>query len=96
MFAQSENFVEEHCDRIGIIAVSDQESNNTTWKLAGMNLAIRGIDANLGLRNGDSFGQDLHPTSKTISVSQTHLSTYQTRFCQNCCRPSCASLAAPN
>lgn len=60
MFVQSEKFVEEHGGRIGDIAVYGQESNNTTWKLAKMNLAIRGIDANLGSHHADSFHNDLH------------------------------------
>jgi type I restriction enzyme M protein len=64
MFVQSEKFVEEHGGRIGDIAVYGQESNYTTWKLARMNLAIRGIDANLGPRNADSFRADLHPDLK--------------------------------
>jgi type I restriction enzyme M protein len=64
MFVQSEKFVEEHGGRIGDIAVYGQESNFTTWKLARMNLAIRGIDANLGSHNADSFRNDLHPDLK--------------------------------
>ncbi len=51
MFVQSEKFVEEHDGRIGDIAIYGQESNATTWRLAKMNLAIRGIDANIGDRN---------------------------------------------
>lgn len=64
MFVQSERFVEEHGGRIGDIAVYGQESNNTTWKLAKMNLAIRGIDANLGPHHADSFHNDLHKDLK--------------------------------
>jgi type I restriction enzyme M protein len=64
MFVSSEKFVEEHGGRVGDIAVYGQESNYTTWKLARMNLAIRGIDANLGPRNADSFRADLHPDLK--------------------------------
>ncbi len=60
MFVQSEKFIEEHGGRIGDIAIYGQESNPTTWKLAKMNLAIRGIDANLGKTHGDSFHNDLH------------------------------------
>jgi type I restriction-modification system DNA methylase subunit len=62
MFVSSEKFVEEHGGRVGDIAVYGQESNYTTWKLARMNLAIRGIDANLGLRNADSM-----MSSKSVS-----------------------------
>ncbi|RZB34043.1 MAG: type I restriction enzyme M protein [Desulfobacteraceae bacterium Eth-SRB2] len=60
MFIQSRRFVEEHNGKLGDIAVYGQESNPTTWRLAMMNLAIRGIDANLGGRNADSFHNDLH------------------------------------
>jgi type I restriction enzyme M protein len=60
MFVQSERFVEEHGGRLGDIAIYGQESNSTTWRLANMNLAIRGIDANLGGENADSFHNDLH------------------------------------
>src|ERR1035437_8699553 len=64
MFVSSEKFVEEHGGRVGDLAVYGQESNYNTWKLARMNLAIRGIDANLGPRNADSFRADLHPDLK--------------------------------
>lgn len=60
MFVQSEKFVEEHQGRLGDIAVYGQESNPTTWKLAKMNLAIRGIDGNIGDYNADTFHNDLH------------------------------------
>ena len=64
MFVQSESFVEAHGGRIGDISVYGQESNPTTWRLAKMNLAIRGIDANLGDENADSFHRDLHKDLK--------------------------------
>lgn len=64
MFVQSEKFVEEHQGRVGDIAIYGQESNPTTWKLAQMNLAIRGIDGNLGPYAADSFHDDLHPDLK--------------------------------
>lgn len=64
MFVQSEKFVEEHQGKLGDIAVYGQESNPTTWKLAKMNLAIRGIDANLGAQNADTFHNDLHKRLK--------------------------------
>lgn len=60
MFVQSEKFVEEHQGKLGDIAVYGQESNPTTWKLCKMNLAIRGIDGNLGPHNADTFHNDLH------------------------------------
>ena len=60
MFVQSERFVEEHGGRLGDIAIYGQESNPTTWRLAMMNLSIRGLDANLGGQHADSFHNDLH------------------------------------
>ncbi len=60
MFVQSEKFILSHGGRLGDIAVYGQESNPTTWRLAKMNLAIRGIDANLGPHHADSFHRDLH------------------------------------
>jgi type I restriction enzyme M protein len=68
MFVQSEKFVETHGGRIGDIAVYGQESNPTTWRLAQMNLAIRGIEAHLGQENADSFRRDLHPDLKADYV----------------------------
>lgn len=64
MFVQSEKFVEAHGGRIGDISVYGQESNPTTWKLAAMNLAIRGIEAHLGGEHADSFQRDLHKDLK--------------------------------
>lgn len=55
MFVQSEKFVEEHGGRVGDISIYGQESNATTWKLAKMNLAIRGIEANLGPHHGFDY-----------------------------------------
>jgi type I restriction enzyme M protein len=64
MFVQSERFVEAHGGQRNDIAVYGQESNDTTWRLAKMNLAIRGIEADLGPRWGDTFHDDLHPDLK--------------------------------
>ena len=64
MFVQSERFMEEHGGRLGDISIYGQESNPTTWRLAKMNLAIRGIDADLGEVNADSFHRDLHKDLK--------------------------------
>jgi type I restriction enzyme M protein len=58
MFVQSEKFVEEHGGRIGDIAIYGQESNYTTWRLAKMNLAVRGIDADIKWNNEGSFHKD--------------------------------------
>jgi type I restriction enzyme M protein len=58
MFVQSEKFMESHGGRIGDIAIYGQESNNTTWKLCKMNLAVRGIDADIRWNNEGSFHKD--------------------------------------
>ena len=58
MFVQSERFVEERGGRIGDIAIYGQESNDTTWRLARMNLAVRGIDADIRWNNEGSFHKD--------------------------------------
>ncbi|MFA5331341.1 MAG: class I SAM-dependent DNA methyltransferase [Methanoregula sp.] len=68
MFVQSEKFVEARGGRINDIAIYGQESNPTTWKLAKMNLAIRGIESNLGSEHADSFHRDLHPDLKADFV----------------------------
>lgn len=62
MFVQSARFVESHAGNINDISVYGQDSNPTTWKMAQMNLAIRGIDADLGRFNADTFFNDCHPT----------------------------------
>ena len=64
MFVQSAKFIEHHSGNINNIAVYGQDSNPTTWKLAQMNLAIRGIEANLGSYNADTFFNDCHPTMR--------------------------------
>ena len=75
MFVQSVKFVEAHTNgngnggkARGQISVYGQESNHTTWRLAKMNLAIRGIDSNLGKEHADSFHRDLHPDLKADYV----------------------------
>ena len=62
-FVQSEEFIELHGGKInkGQISVYGQESNPTTWRLAAMNMAIRGIDFNFGGAPGDTLLNDLHP-----------------------------------
>lgn len=64
MFVQSEKFVEAHGGSKRDISIFGQESNPTTWRLAHMNLALRGIEANLGEQPSDSFTRDLHPDLK--------------------------------
>lgn len=61
MFVQSEKFIEAHGGKMGDVAIYGQESNATTWRLAAMNLAIRGIDFNLGKEPADTFVRDQHP-----------------------------------
>jgi type I restriction enzyme M protein len=68
MFVQSERFVEAHNGRRNDVSIFGQESNPTTWRLAKMNLAIRGIEANLGTKWADSFHEDLHPGLKADFV----------------------------
>ena len=60
MFVQSEKFIEAHGGKLGDVSISGQESNPTTWRLAAMNLAIRGIDFNLGKEPADSFIRNQH------------------------------------
>ena len=64
MFVQSEKFVREHGGRIGDIRVYGQEMNNTTWRLAKMNMAVRGIDADIKWNNEGSFHKDELPDLK--------------------------------
>ena len=64
MFVQSEKFVERHQGKIENLSIYGQELNSTTWKLCKMNLAIRGLDGNIGPHHGDTFHHDLHKTLK--------------------------------
>jgi type I restriction enzyme M protein len=66
MFVQSERFVQEHGGRLGDVSIYGQESNYTTWQLCKMNLAIRGIEAQI--KYGDSFHDDKHPDLKADFV----------------------------
>lgn len=68
MFVQSEKFVEVHGGKTDSIVIYGQESNATTWRLAKMNLAIRGIEGDLGKEPADSFHRDLHPDLKADYV----------------------------
>ncbi|OUL72174.1 type I restriction-modification system subunit M [Paraburkholderia hospita] len=61
MFVQSEKFIEAHGGKLGDVSIYGQESNPTTWRLAAMNLAIRGIDYNLGREPADTFVRNQHP-----------------------------------
>lgn len=64
MFVQSADFVKRHQGNINDLSIFGQESNPTTWKMAMMNLAIRGIDANLGSFNDDTFFNDIHKNER--------------------------------
>jgi type I restriction enzyme M protein len=64
MFVQSDKFVDAHGGGRFDLAIYGQESNPTTWRLCKMNLAIRGIEGDIGSHNGDSFLNDLHPDLK--------------------------------
>jgi type I restriction enzyme M protein len=62
MFVQSEEFIAAHGGKVGDISIYGQESNYTTWRLAKMNLAIRGIEGQIA--HGDTFHNDQHPDLK--------------------------------
>lgn len=64
MFVQSVKFLQAHSGNRNKISVYGQESNADTWKMAKMNMAIRGIDADFGSSHADTFFNDLHPTLK--------------------------------
>lgn len=64
MFVQSAKFIQAHSGKRGGISVYGQEANADTWKMAKMNMAIRGIDADFGPYQADTFTSDLHPTLK--------------------------------
>ncbi len=68
MFVQSEKFVESHGGKLGDISIYGQESNPTTRRLAVMNLALRGIEADFGPEAADTFRRDLHPDLKADYV----------------------------
>lgn len=64
MFVQSAQFIKAHAGSINKVSVFGQESNADTWKMAKINMAIRGIDANLGPHQADTFHEDLHKHQK--------------------------------
>ncbi len=64
MFVQSAKFIQAHNGKRGAISVYGQEANADTWKMAKMNMAIRGIDANFGPYQADTFTNDWHKTLK--------------------------------
>ncbi|GEN50262.1 class I SAM-dependent DNA methyltransferase [Alkalibacterium pelagium] len=68
MFVQSEKFVQDHQGRIDNLSIYGQELNSTTWKLCKMNLAIRGLEGNIGPHHADSMHNDLHKLLKSDFV----------------------------
>jgi type I restriction enzyme M protein len=80
MFVQSMRFIEAHGGQRDEVSIFGQEYNPTTWRLARMNLAIRGIEADLGPKHADSFREDLHPDLRAdfvianppFNISQWH------------------------
>ncbi|QHF55352.1 MULTISPECIES: class I SAM-dependent DNA methyltransferase [Streptococcus] len=64
MFVQSETFVENHSGNINNLSIYGQEAVADTWKMAKINMAIRGIEPNFGPHHADTFTNDLHPTLK--------------------------------
>jgi len=68
MFVQSEKFIESHGGKFGDISIYGQEANPTTWRLVAMNLAIRGMDFNLGKEPADTFHRNQHPDLKADYV----------------------------
>ena len=64
MFVQSAKFLNSHQKALSGISIYGQEANSTTWKMAQMNVAIRGLEANLGASYADTFFDDQHPTLK--------------------------------
>ena len=64
MFVQSEKFIEAHSGRRGQMSIYGQEANPDTWKMAIMNLTIRGMEADLGAYHADTFSKDQHSSLK--------------------------------
>jgi type I restriction enzyme M protein len=93
MFVSSEKFIAAHRGRIGDIAVYGQESNYTTWRLAKMNLAIRGVDA--AIAHGDSFHADAFPDLKADYVLANPPFNDSDWRAATCCATRCASPPRP-
>ena len=80
MFVQCSKFVKEHQGLVDDISIFGQESNPGTWKMAKMNLAIRGLEGNLGERNGDSFTDDLHKNFYLFSSTKDELLAIKDKY----------------
>jgi type I restriction enzyme M protein len=82
MFVQSEKFVLAHGGRVGDLSIYGQESNSTTWRLCKMNLAIRGIEGNIGPHNADTFHNDVHKDWRSlISIATGRWAFLEENFC---------------
>lgn len=77
MFVQSEKFIEAHSGRRGQMSIYGQEANPDTWKMAIMNLTIRGMEANLGAFHADTFTKDQHSTLKADFIMANPPFNYQ-------------------
>lgn len=86
MFVQADKFVRAHGGNRNDLSVFGQESNPTTWRLAKMNLALRGIEGNLGPEWADSFHADAHRDLRADSSSPIHRSTTATGTANGCVR----------
>ena len=93
MFVQSEKFVLAHGGRVGDLSIYGQESNPTTWRLCKMNLAIRGIEGNIGPHNADTFHNDLHKDLKADFILANPPFNIATGAASGCARTCAGSTA---
>ncbi len=77
MFVQSAKFIEAHSGQRGQMSIYGQEANPDTWKMAIMNLTIRGMEADLGPFHADTFSKDQHPTLKADFIMANPPFNYQ-------------------
>ena len=77
MFVQSAKFIEAHSGQRGQMSIYGQEANPDTWKMAIMNLTIRGMEADLGSFHADTFSKDQHPTLKADFIMANPPFNYQ-------------------
>jgi hypothetical protein len=92
MFVRSEKFVHEHGGRIGDTAIYGQESNYTTWRLCKMNLAVRGIDADIRWNHEGGFHKDELRDLKADYLPAIRRSTFPTRAAIACVGSSACRL----
>ena len=89
MFVQSEEFVEAHGGKLGDIAIYGQESNPTTRRLAVMNLALRGIEADFGPEHADTFRGDIHPDLRAdyvLATTRAKALSWKQKLTRRACR----------